>query len=111
MNTTTDSAITLNVYLDYNNNEPINQNPQNSIPSTSLPDPFFNSEVPTSSPGGINTSKAWHRVFCSVRGAFVTIEWTLSAEQMQNQSQQSDVQIDSQILWMRPSGKQLPQGF
>jgi hypothetical protein len=111
MNTTTDAAITLNIYLDYNDNEPINQNPQNSIPSTSLPDPFFNSEVPTSSTGGINTSKAWHRVFCSVRGSFITIEWTLSDEQMQNQSQESNVQIDSQILWMRPAGKQLPQGF
>ncbi len=109
MNITTNAAITLKVYLEYNNSEPINQLSQNEDPDTNLPDPFFNSDVPTSSPTGINTSKAWQRVYCPVRGSFITIEWTLSNEQMQNQSQESNVQIDAQILWVRPSGRQLNQ--
>jgi hypothetical protein len=111
MNTTTDGAITLNVYIDYNNNEPVNIIPQNQSPDTNAPDTFFNSVVPTSSPGGIDTSKAWQRVFCAARGSFVTLEWTLSNLQMIGPEQESDVQIDAQILWMRPAGRQLPQGF
>lgn len=104
MNTTSEGEISLNVYVDYNNNSPINILPQN-------PDPFFNSVVPTSSAGGIDSTKEWHRVFCPSRGSFITVEWTLSNAQMIGAAQESDVQIDSQILWMRPAGKQLPKGF
>lgn len=111
MNTTSDGAITLKIYIDYNNNSPINTVPENQNPITLLPDTFFNSVVPTTSLGTIDTTKQWHRVFCSTRGSFVTIEWTLSNSQLIGSEQQSDVQIDSQILWMRPAGKQLPQGF
>lgn len=111
MNTTSDGAITLKMYIDYNNNSPINIIPENQNSSTLLPDTFFNSVVPTTSLGTIDTTKQWHRVFCSTRGSFITIEWTLSNSQLIGSEQASDVQIDSQILWMRPAGKQLPQGF
>lgn len=106
MNNTSSGAVTMNVYLDYNNDSPINISPQNSAN-----DGFFNSIVPTSQTGvGISSSKNWNRVFCPVRGNFVTIEWTLSNAQMIGIEQESDVQIDSQILWIRPAGKQLPLG-
>lgn len=111
LDTTTNGAITLNAYIDYNDNSPTNRLSQNKDPVTGLPDTFFNSVVPTSTTGGIESDKQWHRVFCATRGAFITIEWTLSNAQMNGNEQQSDVQIDSQILWMRPSGSQLPQGI
>lgn len=111
MDTTEEGAITLNVYIDYNNDTPINQPPENQSPTTNQPDTFFNSIVPTTHPTGIDTSKTWRRVFCSSRGAFLTTEWTLSNLQMTGPEQESDVQIDSQIMWMRPAGRQLPQGF
>lgn len=111
MNTTSLGGITLKVYLDYNNNDPSNIVPENEDPVTLLPDTFFNSVVPTSSNGGIDSLKEWHRVFCATRASFITIEWTLSNLQMIGPEQNSDVQIDSQILWMRPAGRQLVQGF
>jgi hypothetical protein len=112
MNTTNDGAVSLYVYIDYNDNSPVNISPQNTIPtSVTVVDSFFNSIVPTTSPGGIDSSKQWQRVFCATRGSFVTIEWTLSPTQMNGPEQENDVQIDSQIIWMRPAGKQLPQGL
>lgn len=109
MPTTDSGAISLNVYIDYNNNSPVNTLPQNNNPDTGQPDLFFNSVVPTSQQGGIDSTKNWQRVFCPARGSFITIQWTLSNEQMQNICQQSNVQIDSQILWRRPGGRQLPR--
>lgn len=112
MDATESGAVSLNVYLDYNDNEAINILPQNQDPSTALPDTFFNSVVPTTTANALNLtgSKYWQRVFCPVRGAFITLEWTLNNEQMQNICQESDVQIDSQILWLRKAGRQLPVG-
>lgn len=110
LNNTSGGAISLNVYLDYNNSQPINILPQNTDNQTNLPDTFFNATVPTYQEGGIQSSKNWHRVFCAVRGAFITLQWTLSNAQMAGQEQQKDVQIESQILWLRRAGRQLPAG-
>lgn len=105
-------AVTLNVYLDYNDSTPINRVPENNEPDAiqATPDPFFNSVVPTSQNGGITSSKNWQRVFCSARGNFITLEWTLSNAQLVGPEQESDVQIDAQILFIRRAGRQLPNG-
>lgn len=105
MDTTTNGAITCNVYLDYNDSTPINRSPENQPLDT-----FFNSVVPTSQDSGLESSKNWKRVFCAARGAFITVEWTLSNAQLVGVEQENDVQIDSQILYMRAAGKQLPIG-
>ncbi len=107
MNTTDEGAISLNVYLDYNDNSPINILPQNINPTTSQPDSFFNTIVPTSQQAGIASTKNFQRIYCPVRGNFITLEWTLSNAQLIGVEQESDVQIDNQILWIRPSGRQL----
>lgn len=104
----TDSgAITLNIYIDYNESNPINTKPENINISTNQPDTFFNSNLPTSKTDGISASKYWQRIFCPVRGNFITLEWTLSNAQLIGVEQESDVQIDAQILWIRPAGQQL----
>ncbi len=104
-------AISLNVYLDYNDSNPINTYPENVIPGTTSPDTFFNTIVPTTVPLARGSSKNWQRVFCPTRGAFLTIEWTLSNAQMVGPEQASNVKIDSQILWIRKAGRQLPIGI
>lgn len=124
VNNTSDGQFSLNVYLDYNDSQPVNKLPQNTLsdlyPSLVQEDTFFNSIVPTtvddldvgvpSSFKGLQTSKSWKRVFCSVRGAFITLEWTLNNGQMAGFGQESDVEIQSQILWIRKAGNQLPIG-
>ena len=106
-NTTSAGAITLNIYNDYNDSTPINRLPQNTQPDT-----FFNSTMETSAPNpsALEASKYWHRIFCASRAAFLTIEWTLSNAQLISVEQESDVQIDAQILYIRPAGNQLPVG-
>jgi len=108
MNETTNGAVSLNLYLDYNDT-PVNTINENQNPLTGQPDLFFNVILPTSNPSGqpslIEDNKLWHRIFCPVRGAFITAEWTLSNAQMFGIEQQSDVQIDAQILWLRKSGR------
>lgn len=102
MDDTDNGAISLNVYNDYNGSSPSNTYPENANVDT-----FFNSVCPTNNPG-ISVkggSKNWHRVFCPTNSNFVTLEWTLSNEQMQNQCQESDVQIDAQIIWNRVGGR------
>ena len=102
MDTTEDGAIALNVYNDYNSSDT-----SNTLPNNSTDDTFFNSVVPTSTPGisVVGGSKNWHRVFCPTNSNFITIEWTLNNEQMSNQCQESDVQIDAQIIWNRSGGR------
>lgn len=107
MDSTELGAVTLNVYLNYNNSSPINTLPENVLPPTILPDPFFNTIVNTFQSGGITSTKNNQRVFCPVWGHFVTLEWTLSNAQLVSIEQESNVQIDYQILWMRPAGTQL----
>lgn len=110
MSNTESGAITLNVYQNYNDSTPINILPENNNPSTGLPDTFFNSVVPTYNEGGISGDKNWKRVYCNARGAFLTIVWTLSNSQLAGIEQESNVQIDSQILWSRKAGRQLIAG-
>jgi len=107
LNTTDSGAISLNAYIDYNDSDPVNQLPQNISPDSLQPDTFFNTTVPTSQTSGINSTKCWQRAFCAARGNFITVEWTLSPSQMNGSEQKQDVQIFSQILWMRKAGRQL----
>lgn len=110
MDNTDDGAISMYVYQNYNESDPINILPQNLNIGTGLPSTFFNSVVPTYNEGGISATKNIKRVFCSSRGSFLTIQWTLSNAQMISIEQESDVQIDMQILWMRRAGNQLNTG-
>lgn len=104
---TDNGAFSLNVYLNYNDNDPINTLPQNVQEDTDEPDPFFNTTIPTVIPtlGNISASKYWQRVFCPVRGNFITLEYTLSNAQMNGVEQENDVQIDAQVLWVRQAGR------
>jgi hypothetical protein len=107
MDSTDEGAISLNVFLNYNVSQPVNTLPDNDNPKTNAADTFFNSVVPTTNtnPQGIPGEKYWQRIFCPVRGNFLTIVWTLSNAQMVGYEQESDVQIDSQVLWRRPAGR------
>ncbi len=110
VNKTAEGAFSLNVYSDYNNNSPINVGPQNIDPDTGEPDLFFNNVLPTTQEDGLDSSKLWKRIFCSSRGAFLTLEWTLSQAQLNGPEQESEVEIQAQIVWKRPAGQQLPLG-
>lgn len=107
MSSTALGAISLNVFLNYNDSDPINLLPQNDSAVTNLPDTFFNSVVPTNGSGNDNIEgdKYWQRVYCPTRGNFLTIVWKLSNSQMIGIEQESNVQIDAQVLWMRPAGR------
>lgn len=110
-NTTSEGAVSLYAYLDYNDTDPVNTKPQNIVETTQQEDGFFNVEVPTTEPVPRNSSKTWQRVFCPVRGSFITLEWTLSNAQMVSNAQESDVEIQAQVLWIRRAGAQLPIGI
>ena len=102
MDATGQGAISLNVYVDYQDDEATNILPQNSAPDT-----FFNAIIPTSPPAlsNIEASKYWQRVFCPTRGNFLTLEYKLSNSQMAGIEQTENVQIDAQILWLRRAGR------
>ncbi len=112
-NPPTGGAITLNVYLDYNDSTPVNTLPENNLDDVlpQTPDTFFNTVVPTARFNGLEASKNWQRVFCATRGAFITLQWTLSNAQIAGTEQECDVQIDAQILYVRKAGRQLPIGL
>jgi hypothetical protein len=103
-------AISLNTYLDYNDIEPSNTLPNNSIPDSGppgIPDTFFNSIIPTT-PSNLNNvggTKFWQRVYCPTRANFLTLEYTFSNAQMAGEEQTKNVQIDAQILWIRKAGR------
>jgi hypothetical protein len=103
MPVTKTGAISLNVFLDYNDNESINTIAQNT-------DPFFNTIILTSQPtlNNVGGSKFWQRVFCPTRGNFITLQYTLSNAQMAGNEQLQDVQIDAQVLWLRKAGRMNP---
>lgn len=108
MDKTSEGAISLYVYLDYDEETITNIKPQNIIPSTQLPDTVFNSVIPTtvnSLNDNQEAEKFWQRVFCQTRGQFITLQYTLSNAQMVGVEQESDVQIDAQILWLRNAGR------
>ncbi len=114
MQTTASGAISMNLYLDYNENTPVNQLNENNIPGTNppVPDTFFNIVIPTTSPNPnvLQSSKYWQRAFCGIRGGFITVEYTLSNAQLIGEEQEQDVQIDAQVLYVRRAGRQLPIG-
>lgn len=96
-------AISINIFLDYDDNEPSNTTIDNQPR-----DPFFNSVIPTTpSPlNGVNkSSKFWQRVFCATRASFLTIEYLFSNSQMAGIEQTTQVQIDAQVLWIRKGGR------
>lgn len=110
MDTTDTGEISINMYLDYNDNSASNTIPQNTIPGSvgpTLSDTFFNEIIQTSASvlGVANSTKTWQRVFCATRAAFLTIEYTLSNSQLVSVAQENNVQIDAQILWQRPGGR------
>lgn len=103
-------AISLNVYLDYNDSTVSNTSPQNNLNDGTSPgtaDTFFNSIIPTSSStlNNIGGTKFWQRVFCPTRANFLTLEYTFNNAQMVSQAQQLEVQIDAQILHIRRAGR------
>lgn len=103
-------AISLYVYLDYNDIEPSNTIPKNEINDYSPvnnPDTFFNSVIPTTSSNlnNVGGTKFWKRVYCATRANFLTLEYTLSNAQLAGEEQTKQVQIDAQILWIRKSGR------
>ena len=104
-------AITLNVYLDYDDVNASNVLPNNQIDDGNSPvisDTFFNSIIPTTPSNTAVASegtKFWQRVFCSTRANFITLQYTLSNAQMAGQEQQQPVQIDAQVLWIRKGGR------
>ncbi len=102
--------ISLNVYLNYDDVTPSNTLYSNQIVGISpeIPDTFFNTIIPTSpsqyavAPNG---NKFWQRIFCPTRANFLTLQYTFSNAQMVGLPQQNEVQIDSQILWIRKAGR------
>ena len=103
-------AISLNVYLDYDDDSPSNTLPQNEINDyspISNPDTFFNSIIPTSNSifNDIKGTKQWQRVFCATRASFLTLQYTFNNAQMAGEEQTLKVQIDAQILWIRKAGR------
>ncbi len=108
MDTTDAGAITLFVYVDYNDDAPANTPPNNkSLLPSQQPDEFFNVTIPTSESvlGGTSSTKTNQRVYCATRGNFITLEYTLSDAQMNGIEQESEVQIDMQVIWRRPAGR------
>jgi hypothetical protein len=102
--------ITLNVYLNYDDENPSNTLYQNQIVGVTpeIPDTFFNSVIPTF-PSEFAVAKEgtkfWQRVVCPTRANFLTLQYTFSPAQMAGASQQKQVQIDAQILWIRKAGR------
>lgn len=107
METTDQGAITLNAYVDYNGSTAMNAFPANEDPSTQEPDPFFNTTISTQAANnqGKGSTKTNQRVFCPIRGNYLTLEYTLSNAQMSGSEQESNVQIDMQTIWQRPAGR------
>jgi len=103
-------AITLRVFLNYNEDDASNTTPQNEIADYSIvsnPDTFFNSVIPTtqSNLSTVGGTKFWQRVFCATRASFLTLQYTFSNGQLAGQEQSKDVQIDAQVLWIRKAGR------
>lgn len=102
MVSTVAGAIALNIFIDYADAQATNIYPQNENE-----DVFFNSIVPTSASilGVTEGSKVLQRVYCATRANFIALQFKLSNSQMIGVEQKSDVQIDSQVIWMRKAGR------
>jgi len=108
---TEDAGFSMNVYMEYADSQPVNLMPENIDPDTDTEDSFFNSLVPTTNNSGLSSSKAWQRVYCNARSNFITLEYTFNNAQMAGDSHETEVQIDAQVLWMRPAGKNINIGL
>ena len=104
-------AITLNMYLDYDDTNVSNTLPNNIVDNGNQgvsADTFFNSVIPTT-PSSLavakDGTKFWQRVYCPTRANFLTLQYTLSNAQMNGVEQQLPVQIDAQVLWIRKAGR------
>ncbi len=103
-------ALSLKMYIDYDDETPTNTLYNNVIIESDpiVPDTFFNSIIPTS-PSNLAVAKEgtkfWQRVFCPTRANFVTIQYTFSNAQMNSVQQQLEIQIDAQVLWIRRAGR------
>jgi hypothetical protein len=110
MASTPSGAISVNVYIDYDDDNATNTLPSNVIATGSTsyqPDTFFNATIPTTK-GGIGNvigSKYWQRVYCPTRGNFLTLQYEFNNAQMAGIEQTQDVEIDAQVLWMRRAGR------
>ncbi len=94
--------ISMNIYTDYDDDSPTNTQPE-----TVNPDTFFNTIIPTVA-GDLNNNKGtkfWQRVICPTRANFITIEYTFNNAQMAGTPQELPVQIDAQVLHIRPAGR------
>jgi hypothetical protein len=103
-------AISLNMYLDYNDELSSNTIPKNIIndgTGIKTPDTFFNSVIPTtaSTLNNIGGTKFWQRVYCATRANFLTLQYTFSNAQMAGEEQEKGVQIDAQVIWLRRGGR------
>lgn len=98
------SLYTLADYVD----SPTNTLPLNVNVVTNTVDPFFNSRVPLQDNGQGELS--FQRVICPTYGAFISFVWTFSPSQMNTNKSETGVEIQSHILWLRKSGKQLNRG-
>jgi len=104
-------AITLKVFLDYDESAASNTSPNNEINDYSIasnPDTFFNSVIPTTQSTLNNmgsSSKFWQRVFCATRANFLTLQYTFSNAQLNGEEQELPVQIDAQVLWIKKAGR------
>jgi len=104
-------AISMYIYLDYDDVNASNILPQNVIDNGDEPleeDTFFNSVIPTT-PSNLAVaqegSKFWQRVFCTTRANFLTLEFTFSNAQMASIQQALPVQIDATVVWLRKAGR------
>lgn len=112
MKSTKNGAISMNVFLDYDDVTASNTLPANIIPESSpyTPDMVFNQIIPTSASflnpnQTAGPTKYQQRIFCPTRANYLTIEYTFSNAQMAGIEQTLDVEIDNQILWVRPAGR------
>ncbi len=102
MNTIEGGAITMKMYVNYDDSTPVNVGNEffNTTISTDA-----NSSLQTAPSNGAASSKSNQRVFCACRGNYLTIEYTFSNAQMNGEEQENDVQIDMQVVWQRPAGR------
>jgi hypothetical protein len=96
---TTNGEFSINVYTNYADGTVVNNGD----------DEAFNTVISTSDTTGqqAGQSKIWNRVQCAIRASFIQTEFTFSPQQMSEGKDLTDVEIDAQILWVRPAGSQL----
>lgn len=94
-----EGEVSIPIFADYNSTDRIN-------PRTG--DRFFNSEFSTNidPEDTVNTTKVWHRVFCTLRAQFVQYQLTLDqAQVLSKQFQAQDFILDSVVLWTDQGGR------